>query len=173
MCRVRGRFSDARAHIAVQAALATSLAALSLLDTSSTDTAWNLDVLMGVLGHDFTKLDPERFAEALDHEAFALPDGRAFLTLMSQWRRATADKAFPLPAVIGRAWKNAPGQISFLRFATAAPPELFSFEGAQRKLPPVEGLQVDHCPLHFSHSWNYPSQVTKSLVISTSLAMYH
>lgn len=127
----------------VQAALAASMATLSLSDTSAVDTAWGLDVLMGALGHDFAKLDSDRIAEALDHEAFALPDGRAFLTLMSLWRRATGEKAFPLPAVIGRAWKNAPGQIAFLRFATAAPPEVFSFEGAQRKLPPVEGLQVD------------------------------
>lgn len=131
---------------AVQAALAASMATLSLSDASAADTAWNLDVLMSALGNDLAKLDHDRVAEAFDHEAFALPDGRAFLTLVSLWRRATGEKAFPLPAVIGRAWKNAPGQIAFLRFASAAPPEVFSFEGAQRKLPPVEGLQVDFVP---------------------------
>ena len=31
-------------------------------------------------------------------------------------------------------------QVAFLRFATAAPPEVFSFENAAQKLPPVEGL---------------------------------
>lgn len=125
-----------------QAALAATLATLSLSHPASVDSAWNLDVLLSGLAPDLAKLSPQRIAEQLDHDSFALPDARAFLLLMSLWRRATGDNAFPLAPAIQCVWKNAPGQIAFLRFASAAPPEVFSFEGAQRKLAPVEGLQV-------------------------------
>jgi hypothetical protein len=40
---------------------------------------------------------------------------------------------FPLEAVIGRIWKNTAGQLSFLRHAVSAPPEIFSFAHSSRK----------------------------------------
>lgn len=40
---------------------------------------------------------------------------------------------FPLDAVIGRVWKNTAGQVSFLRHAVSAPPEVFSFAHSSRK----------------------------------------
>lgn len=136
----------------MQAALAASLATLSLTHSASTESTWNLDVLLSGMAPEMAKLSPERIAEQLDHDSFALPDARAFLLLMSLWRRATGEKAFPLPTAIQRVWKNAPGQIAFLRFASAAPPEMFSFEGAARKLPPLEGLQVRLSSVYFSPS---------------------
>ncbi|KAK9916879.1 hypothetical protein WJX75_008268 [Coccomyxa subellipsoidea] len=130
-----------------QAALAAALATLSLTHSASTESTWNLDVLLSGLAPEMAKLSPERIAEHLDHDSFALPDARAFLLLMSLWRRATGEKAFPLSTAIQRVWKNAPGQIAFLRFASTAPPEIFSFEGAARKLPPLEGLQGNKSPM--------------------------
>jgi hypothetical protein len=56
------------------------------------------------------------------------------------WRRGARGEPFPLAAVLGRAWAHAPGQLAFLRWATAAPPEVFSFEGVPRRLAPLEGL---------------------------------
>jgi hypothetical protein len=38
-------------------------------------------------------------------------------------------------------------QVAFLRYATAAPSEVFSFEAAARKLPPVDGLPAGHSAL--------------------------
>ena len=46
-----------------------------------------------------------------------------------------------LQAVIGSLWQNSSGQLSLLRQAVAAPPELFTFEHAENKAPPLEGLQ--------------------------------
>jgi len=50
-------------------------------------------------------------------------------------------EAFPLSAVAGGSvWQNAVGQIQLLRYATAAPPNIFTFAAAARKQPPLHGL---------------------------------
>ena len=44
-----------------------------------------------------------------------------------------AQEPFPLDAITGRVWKNITGQVSFLRHAVSAPPEVFPFAHASRK----------------------------------------
>ena len=98
-----------------------------------TPGCWNLDVVREVLG---SSMDPERLALELDHPEFTLPTPKAFLMLMALWRGATGGpgkQGFPLATVVQRSWSNVAGQLEFLKFATAAPPEVFSFEHAQRK----------------------------------------
>lgn len=41
---------------------------------------------------------------------------------------------FPLHAICGSVWKNTEGQLSFLRYAVAAPPEVFTFANSTRQL---------------------------------------
>ena len=107
-------------------------------------SGWNLEVVREVLGAGF---DAERLALELDHPEFALPTPRAFVVLMALWLGATSGKQFPLQTIIQRTWSNVAGQLELLRFATAAPPEVFTFEGAQRQLPLAELLQVGaSCP---------------------------
>jgi CCR4-NOT transcription complex subunit 1 len=112
-------------------------------------------------------LSADRLAEELDYEGFALPDGRAFVLLLTCWRMATQDKPFPLATLIQRRWSNVGGQIAFLRYATAAPPQVFSFEHAQNKLAPVEGLQGAKSPM------GTPNQAWMSLdLLSTLTSLY-
>lgn len=40
---------------------------------------------------------------------------------------------FPLEAVCGHVWQNGEGQLSFLKHAVSAPPELFTFAHSLRK----------------------------------------
>ena len=96
-------------------------------------SCWNLDVVREVLG---SSMDSEQLALELDHPEFTLPTPKAFLMLMALWRGATGSPGktgFPLATVVQRSWSNVAGQLEFLKFATAAPPEVFSFEHAQRK----------------------------------------
>ena len=105
-------------------------------------SCWNVDVVREVLG---SSLDPERLALEFDHPEFTLPTPKAFLMLMALWRGAIgapSKQAFPLAAAVQRSWSNVAGQLEFLRFATAAPAEAFSFEHAQRKA----SLEVPTCP---------------------------
>lgn len=56
------------------------------------------------------------------------------------FKRATSEP-FSLAAVAGgTVWKNAAGQLSFLQYAVAAPPEVFTFKHAARKQLPLQGL---------------------------------
>lgn len=41
---------------------------------------------------------------------------------------------FPLKAICGSIWKNIEGQISFLKYAVSAPPEVFTFAHSGRQL---------------------------------------
>lgn len=41
---------------------------------------------------------------------------------------------FPLHAVCGSVWKNAEGQLSFLKHAVSVPPEVFTFAHSMRQL---------------------------------------
>jgi CCR4-NOT transcription complex subunit 1 len=117
--------------------LAGGLAASALGDGIST---WNVAVLVAGLQAAAPRLDWERVAAQLDQPGFAVPDAGALKLLMAAWARATGSQPFPLPALVGSLWTHAPGQLSFLRQATAAPPELFSWAHAARRLEPLEGL---------------------------------
>jgi CCR4-NOT transcription complex subunit 1 len=139
VARLHGGKVDLADETSSQASLASALANLSLAADAS---PWKLDVITACLASDLAKMNVERLAEQLDHDAFELPDSRAFVLLMKCWRAAMQEKPFPLAAVIQRRWSNVQGQLAFLRFATAAPPQIFTFEHSQRKLAPVEGLQV-------------------------------
>lgn len=112
---------------------------LQLQERSVAGSGWNLEVVRDVIG---SKFDAEKLALELDHPEFTLPSAQAFLVLMALWWGATSGKQFPLQTLIQRSWSNVMGQLEFLKFATAAPKEVFSFETAERKLPFTELLQV-------------------------------
>ena len=75
-------------------------------------------------------------------------------TQVSVWGRV--GEAFPLSAVAGgNVWQNAAGQIEFLHYATAAPPDMFTFAAAARKQPPLHGLS--QCVADQLRSWHLES----------------
>ena len=71
--------------------------------------------------------------------------------LMRIWRQAISD-TFPLSSLVGGLWKNADGQLSFLRQATRAEPEVFSWAHSERRQEPLEGLTSDRSPMGTSNS---------------------
>jgi len=102
--------------------------------------------------------------ENLDHEGFHIPNKDAFTLLMTMYKLAcqvlhakrgdkgvemclclvifwvllTVDMllqdSFPLHAICGSVWKNSEGQLSFLKYAVSAPPDLFTFSHSVRLL---------------------------------------
>ena len=102
--------------------------------------------------------------ENLDHEGFFVPNKDAFTLLMTMYKLAcqvlharrrdknvemclclvifrvllTIDMllqdSFPLHAICQSVWKNSEGQLSFLKYAVSAPPELFTFSHSVRLL---------------------------------------
>lgn len=49
--------------------------------------------------------------------------------------------------MVGRLWQNSAGQLSFLRHAAVAPPDVFTFEHAPQKLAPLEVLHSGKSPV--------------------------
>ncbi|RCV47021.1 hypothetical protein SETIT_9G577600v2 [Setaria italica] len=111
-------------------------------------TKWNTDVLVDSINELAPSTNWVRVMEYLDHDGFNIPDEAAFYLLMSIYARACKDP-FPLHAVCGSLWKNAAGQISFLKHAVSAPTDTFTFAHSSRQLafPDLAG------PSQGNHAW--------------------
>lgn len=64
---------------------------------------------------------------------------QAALALLAGAFRRAGLGGIPLAAIFNRVWTHSGGQLSLLRAAAAAPPEVLSFSGS-RKQAPFEGL---------------------------------
>lgn len=87
-----------------------------------------------------------RVAEALDHPGFNVPDQQGFVLLVSAYKHAAGEQ-LPVKVMVGHVWTNHGGQLSFLRHAVSAPPEVYSFQSSERKIAPVEGLHGGKSPV--------------------------
>lgn len=105
----------------------------------SAQSGWNWKVVLDVIKRQAPGLKWERIAELFDHPGFSIPDQQGFVLLVSAYKYGSGEQ-LPVKAVVGRVWGNHAGQLSTLRHAVSAAPELFSFQGSERKLAPVEGL---------------------------------
>lgn len=113
--------------------------------------AWNVTVLVDGLALANPALDWHHVAQHLDVPGFEVPDEVALEMLMRIWRQAISD-TFPLSSLVGGLWKNAEGQLSFLRQATRAEPEVFSWAHAEKRQEPLEGLTSDRSSVGTSNS---------------------
>ncbi|GFH13782.1 uncharacterized protein HaLaN_09728 [Haematococcus lacustris] len=111
----------------------------------SSQSGWHWLVVIDALKASAPALNWQRVGELLDHPTFSIPSQHGFTLLLSAYKHATGSQ-LPVKVVVGRLWNNHAGQLSFLRHAVNAPPELFSFELSERKLPPIEGLQGGKSP---------------------------
>ena len=120
---------------------------LAMVTRNSKDgsAAWNAAVLVEGLKGANPALDWQHVAGHLDLPDFAVPDPTALGVLMAVWGHASPDP-FPLRALVGGLWSNAAGQLDFLRHATAAPPEVFSWAHAEPRQEPLEGLHGGKSP---------------------------
>ena len=112
---------------------------------------WNVTVLVDGIALKNPALDWHHVAALLDLAEFQVPDEGALEMLMRIWRQAISD-TFPLSSLVGGLWKNAEGQLSFLRQATRAEPEVFSWAHAEKRQDSLEGLTSDRSPMGTSNS---------------------
>jgi len=114
----------------------------SMFNSSITDSSWlsswNIDVLLDSIKQLAPEINWVSVMESLDQEGFYLPDQKAFSILMSIYGKTCQDP-FPIQTVCGSVWKNDEGQLSFLRFAVSASPEVFTFAHSRRQQAPLEG----------------------------------
>ncbi|XP_033138412.1 CCR4-NOT transcription complex subunit 1 isoform X1 [Brassica rapa] len=110
----------------------------------STPMSWSVDILIETIkqlqapGTSWRKV-----IENLDHSGFDIPNKESFSFFMRLYKTASQDP-FPLDAVCGSVWKNVEGQISFLKYAIASPPEVFTFMHSPRKLVYIDDNMHSH-----------------------------
>nr|VDD41256.1 unnamed protein product [Brassica oleracea] len=110
----------------------------------STPMSWSVDILTETI----TQLQApgtswRKVIENLDHSGFEIPNKESFSFFMRLYKTACKDP-FPLDAVCGSVWKNVEGQISFLKYAIASPPEVFTFMHSPRKLVYIDDNMHSH-----------------------------
>ncbi|XP_024374833.1 uncharacterized protein [Physcomitrium patens] len=96
-------------------------------------TTWHVEILLGAINQLNPSMDWSLIVSSLDYEGFFLSDEHAFTLFMTMYKLGCEDP-FPIDAVCGRVWKNYEGQLSFLRHAISATPEVFTFAHSTRKL---------------------------------------
>ncbi|KAF3641354.1 putative protein pleiotropic regulatory locus 1-like [Capsicum annuum] len=116
-------------------------------------TDWDAETLIYATKQLAPGLNWVAVMENLDHEGFYIPNEAAFYFLMSVYKYASQGH-FPLRAICGSVWKNAEGQISLLKYAVSAPPEVFTFAHSGRQLANVDvvirhKVQTEHA----NHAW--------------------
>lgn len=156
ICKILGMI--ARNHTGLEdsrniyATFSLALGCSALSDLPSLNS-WDVDVLLDTVKQLAPSVDWIRVMENLDHEGFYIPNEEAFSFFMSVYRRACQD-AFPLHTICGSVWKNMEGQISFLKHAVLAPPEIFTFAHSGRQLAYIDGLHGDKLQLgHTNQAW--------------------
>ncbi|EEF50313.1 ccr4-not transcription complex, putative [Ricinus communis] len=115
--------------------------------------SWDIDILVKTIKQLAPGTNWIKVVENMDYEGFYIPNEEAFSFFMSVYRHASQD-LFPVHVLCGSVWKNALGQLSLLKYAVLAPPEVFTFAHSGRQLvynDAVHGqkLQVGHA----NHAW--------------------
>ncbi|CAI0393707.1 unnamed protein product [Linum tenue] len=99
----------------------------------ATVSSWNVGVFVRTINQLAPDTNWIKVIEGLDHEGFYIPNEEAFSFLMSVYGCACQDP-FPLHAICGSPWKNTEGQLSLLKYAVLAPPEVLTFAHSGRQL---------------------------------------
>ncbi|XP_022770231.1 CCR4-NOT transcription complex subunit 1-like isoform X3 [Durio zibethinus] len=116
-------------------------------------SSWNIDVLIKTIKQLVPGTNWIRVIENLDHEGFYIPNEAAFSFFMSVYRHA-CQEPFPLHAICGSVWKNIEGQLSFLKYAVSAPPEVFTFAHSLRQLAYIDAVHGHKLYLgNENHAW--------------------
>ncbi|KAF8103354.1 hypothetical protein N665_0188s0292 [Sinapis alba] len=108
-----------------------------------TPMTWNFDILIETIKQLAPATSWRKVIENLDHTGFEIPNMESFSFFMRLYKTACKDP-FPLDAVCASVWKNMEGQLSFLKHAIAAPPEVFTFMHSPRKLAYIDNSMHSH-----------------------------
>ncbi|TYH38529.1 hypothetical protein ES332_D12G116000v1 [Gossypium tomentosum] len=116
-------------------------------------SSWNVDVLIKTIKQLAPNTNWVQVIEHLDHEGFYIPNETAFTFFMSVYQHS-CQEPFPLHAVCGSVWKNIEGQLSFLKYAVEAPPEVFTFAHSVRQLDYAEAVHGHKLQIgNGNHAW--------------------
>ncbi|CAN0921789.1 CCR4-NOT transcription complex subunit 1 [Linum grandiflorum] len=102
-------------------------------------SSWDVEVFVRTIKQLAPDTNWIKVIEGLDHEGFCVPNEEAFSFFMSIYGCACQDP-FPLHAICRAPWKNTEGQLSVLRYAVLAPPEVLTFAHSGRQLAYMDAV---------------------------------
>ncbi len=104
-------------------------------------TSWNISIVKQYLASDYEgKIDWVAVVKHLDFPGFHIPDEKS-LALLLELYRGVSHSDLPVAVICGP-WNNVRGQLSLLSMLVAAPPELFSFNVSQNRVPLLESIDT-------------------------------
>ncbi len=104
-------------------------------------TSWNIGIVKQYLASDYEgKVDWVAVVRHLDFPGFHVPDEKSLALLLELYRGASHSD-LPVDVICGP-WHNTRGQLSLLSTLVAAPPELFSFDVSQNRVPLLESMDT-------------------------------
>eukprot|EP00761_Pharyngomonas_kirbyi_P006841 gb/GECH01006850.1/.p1 GENE.gb/GECH01006850.1/~~gb/GECH01006850.1/.p1 ORF type:complete len:2071 (+),score=422.78 gb/GECH01006850.1/:1-6213(+) len=89
-------------------------------------TSWNTDVFVSAVKKRVPNLNWKEVISKLDYPDFILYDQKGLALLAFVYKKATR-QLLPIDCFLGK-WRNSKGQLSFLRLALSAPPDIIDFE---------------------------------------------
>ncbi|KMT00009.1 hypothetical protein BVRB_1g018420 isoform D [Beta vulgaris subsp. vulgaris] len=116
-------------------------------------SSWDVNILVETIQLLAPETNWVEVMENLDHEGFHIPNENAFAFFMTIYKHACQD-SFPLHAICGSVWKNSEGQLSFLKYAVSASPDIFTFAHSIKQLGSVDqvsGLKTQSG--QSNHAW--------------------
>eukprot|EP00250_Pteridium_aquilinum_P021342 c25093_g1_i1 orf=270-7661(-) len=124
------------------------------VDGSWAANTWNIEILVdSIKDAQAPGTDWGLVVDKFDHEGFYLPDQKAFNILIGIYAMACKDP-FPIEKICGALWKNAEGQISFLRYAVLASPDILQFGRSYSGQFPLESfLGNEILPSSTNQAW--------------------
>eukprot|EP00026_Physarum_polycephalum_P000086 Phypoly_transcript_00086.p1 GENE.Phypoly_transcript_00086~~Phypoly_transcript_00086.p1 ORF type:complete len:2362 (+),score=414.48 Phypoly_transcript_00086:843-7088(+) len=126
--------------------LYTSFSSLHDEEKESRDVkSWDASVFVDTVKELYPKLNWATVIKHLDHPGFLLTDQKGLALIASIYRKASKEP-FPLEVLFSTLWLNTTGQLSFLKLALAAPPDVFNFATAPRRQSPIDALPSRSVP---------------------------
>eukprot|EP01117_Protostelium_nocturnum_P004885 TRINITY_DN1770_c0_g1_i1.p1 TRINITY_DN1770_c0_g1~~TRINITY_DN1770_c0_g1_i1.p1 ORF type:complete len:1948 (-),score=339.96 TRINITY_DN1770_c0_g1_i1:159-6002(-) len=106
-------------------------------ESNSSAKGWNVVNFVDVVKQLFPELNWPEIIRNLDFSGFQIPDAKGFALLMAIYKRGSKEP-FPLEHLFSE-WKNTSGQLSIIKSAVAAPPDVFNFSQSPKKVE-TEGI---------------------------------
>lgn len=116
--------------------LASAIGGLSIREETN---GWNPNALVDAIKAQNPSIDWTKVSEALEGANLNAQDQASFCLLVTALRRAGL-QGLSLPMLLYKTWDDSSAQLSLLKQAVAAPPEVFSFGTCRNKTLPLEEL---------------------------------
>eukprot|EP01119_Soliformovum_irregulare_P023182 TRINITY_DN8072_c0_g1_i1.p1 TRINITY_DN8072_c0_g1~~TRINITY_DN8072_c0_g1_i1.p1 ORF type:complete len:2236 (-),score=833.72 TRINITY_DN8072_c0_g1_i1:325-7032(-) len=111
---------------------------------------WNINIFSDVIKEMYPRLNWPTVIQNLDHPNFFVSDPKGLATVTVVYKKVTKEP-FPLEHLFSQ-WKNTAGQLSFLKVAVSAPPDVLNFAPSTNRVD-IEGIPGGKTGGNVNQAW--------------------